>query len=310
MEYEKLGRTATKVSRIGFGCWAIGGHGYGRVDDGQSIAAIRKALDLGINLFDTADVYGFGHSEEVISKALGNRINDVVVATKFGIRWDHSGRTYKDCSVGHLKRALEGSLRRLQTDCIPLYQLHWHDGVTLLSDVFEALCRFREEGKIRHIGISNTPSSRFTDSAGAAEVVSSQLEFSIASQDSLDDLASFRESHGIATLAYGVLARGLLSGKYNQDSRFGENDTRGRDPGFREKMERSKGIVEGLKRVSAKYGKTLSQVATRWVLENPCVSCALIGIKVEQQVLENIGAVGWHMEKDDRDYLGSLGQSE
>jgi aryl-alcohol dehydrogenase-like predicted oxidoreductase len=307
MEFIHLGETGDKISVIGFGGWAIGGHGYGNVEDSQSIAAINKALDLGINIFDTADVYGFGHSEAVLSKALGPRIKDVVVSTKFGVRWDDSGRTYKDCSVGYLRKALEGSLRRLKTDCISLYQLHWHDGVTPLSDVFAALVHLQEEGKIRHIGCSNIPSSVFCDIAVSGKVVSAQLQFSLGFCQSLNDLAAYQEQHGMATLVYGVLMRGLLSGKYGRGSSFGERDTRGGDPNFWEDMDRNASIVEGIKKISSKYRKSPSQVAIRWVLGNSTVSCALVGIKSEEQVLENAGAVGWDLEREDWDYLSSLG---
>lgn len=309
MEYEKLGSTGTSISRIGFGCWAIGGHGYGDVEDPRSIAAIRRALDLGVTFFDTADVYGFGHSEEVLSKALETRIKDVIVATKFGVRWDESGRTVKDCSIGYIRKALEGSLRRLKTDCVTLYQLHWHDGVTPLSVVFEALFRLQEEGKIRHIGCSNIPSSVFRKISGSGNVASAQLQFSLVFRQSMEDLAVYHEQQGMATLVYGVLARGLLSGKYGQASKFGERDTRGTDPDFRKNLDRNAGMIEGVNKVSAKCRKTPSQVAIRWVLEHPSVSCALVGVKTEEQVSENAGAAGWRLEQEDRDYLDSLGGS-
>jgi myo-inositol catabolism protein IolS len=308
MEFKHLGETGDKISVIGFGGWPMGGHGYGKVEASESIAAVHKALDMGINLFDTADVYGFGHSEEVLSKALGDRIQDVVLSTKFGVRWDESGRTYKDCSVGYIRKALEGSLRRLKTDSISLYQLHWHDGVTPLADVFAALVRFQEEGKIRHIGCSNIPSSVFREIAGLGKVVSAQLQFSLGFCKSWNDLAAYQERHGMATLVYGVLMRGLLSGKYGRGASFGERDTRGEDPNFREEIDRNARIVEGIKKISSKYRKSPSQVAIRWVLENPIVSCALVGIKSDEQASENAGAVGWHIEKEDWDYLRSLGE--
>ena len=307
MEYAGLGGMGDRISVVGFGGWPIGGHGYGPVEDSRSVAAVHKALDLGITLFDTADVYGFGHSEEILAKALGRRIQDVVLATKFGVRWDGSGRTWKDCSPGYLRIALEGSLRRLKTDCLPLYQIHWHDGVTPLSEVFDALFRLREEGKIRHIGCSNIPSLVFGDVIKSGNIDSAQLQYSLAYQDSSQDLVAYRGQDKMATLVYGVLARGLLTGKYGKNSIFGEGDTRGEDSNFRENMDRNSLIVHGIRKMSAKYRKTPTQVAIRWVLENLSVSCALVGVKSEEQVLENAGAVGWYLEKEDRDYLGSLG---
>ena len=214
MEYADLGEMGDRISVVGFGGWPIGGHGYGPVDDSRSIAAVRKALDLGITLFDTADVYGFGHSEEILAKALGPRISDVVLATKFGIRWDGSGRTWKDCSPGYLRTALDASLRRLKTDCIPLYQVHWHDGVTPLSDVFDAMFRHRERGKFCTSGarISRVWLSGIRIKSG--KIDSAQLQYGLAYQDSSRDLVAYRGQDKMATLVYGVLARGLLSGKY------------------------------------------------------------------------------------------------
>lgn len=308
MIYTSLGQREDAISVIGFGGWAIGGHGYGKVDDSQSIVAVNKALDLGITIFDTADVYGFGHSEEVLGKALGRRVKDILVATKFGVRWNDSGKTVRDCSVAYIRQALEGSLGRLKTDCIPLYQLHWHDGVTPLSDVFEALQRLREEGKIRYVGCSNISTSDFRGSADTGTVVSAQLPFSVVSRQSSNDLDVYHRRYGMATLAYDVLARGLLSGKYGKDTRFREGDTRGRDPEFLENLDRNRAVVEGIRSVAVQYGRTPSQVAIRWVLEHPAVSCALVGMKTVEQVSENAGAVGWRLEEGDRAYLGSLGE--
>jgi aryl-alcohol dehydrogenase-like predicted oxidoreductase len=306
LDYTNLGGTDEKISVIGFGGWPIGGHGYGVVDDSQSVSAIRKALDLGINIFDTADVYGFGHSEELLAKALGGRIGNVVVATKFGVRWDETGKTVKDCSPTYMRKALEGSLRRLKTDCIPLYQLHRHDGVTPLSDVFEALNRIQEEGKIRFIGCSNIPSPEFRDSSAARNVVSAQLQFSLVYRQSSKDLDVYHQEYGMATMAYGVLTRGLLSGKYGKNSSFAERDTRRTDPGFLENLACNDAVIERIRNVSTKYNKTACQVAIRWVLENPSVSCALVGIKSQEQIIENAGAVGWSLNKEDTDYLDSL----
>lgn len=306
MEYTRLGGTGETISVVGFGGWAIGGHGYGKADDSQSIRSIRKAMDLGINIFDTADVYGFGHSEEVLSKALETRIKDVVVATKFGVRWDGSGRTFRDCSVGYLAEALEGSLRRLRTDCIPLYQLHWHDGVTPIADVFEALIRYRDVGKVRHIGCSNIASSVIANAPFSSEVRSAQVRFGVGFPESRNELADFRARHDMSTLVYGVLMRGLLSGKYDGNTVFGERDTRGTDSAFRDDIERAAVILEGIRALSARYRKTPAQVAIRWALDEPFVSCAVVGIRSEWQAIENAGACGWSLSEEDRIYLSSL----
>ena len=156
MEFVDLGKTNLKISRLGVGTWAIGGFGWGRIDDSDSIAALRKAWDLGINFFDTADIYGFGHAEEIIAKALGGDRKKAMIATKFGVRRGLDGKTFKDISPKYAVEALDASLRRLKLDCIPLYQIHWpDDGVTPVEETMAALDKCQAQGKIRFIGYSN-----------------------------------------------------------------------------------------------------------------------------------------------------------
>ena len=175
-----------------------------------------------------------------------------------------------------------------------------------MPEVFEALLRYQEKGKVRYIGFSNLLSSDFREATGTGKAVSAQLRYGLSFQRSSSDLEIYHDRHGLGTLVYGVLGRGLLSGKYHKDSRFGEGDTRAEDPDFRDNLDRNAGIIEGVKEVAAKYRKTPSQVAIRWVLENPSVTCALVGIKTAEQVSENAGAVGWCLEKEDREYLSLL----
>ena len=155
MEFRRLNNTNLEISRIGFGCWAIGGHGYGQVEETDAIAAIRKAVGEGINFFDTADVYGFGQSEKILSKALGHTRHKVVIATKFGVNWNDEGETFKDISAKHVKEAVEASLKRLEIESIPLYQVHWYDGKTPIEETLEVLNKCKKEGKIQNIGVSN-----------------------------------------------------------------------------------------------------------------------------------------------------------
>ena len=155
MEYFQPTSSDLRISRIGFGCAAVSGHDYGKVDRNQAISAIRKAWDEGVNLFDTADVYGFGYTEKILADALGTERHQAIITTKFGVNWDESARTYKDCSVRRMTEALEDSLRRLQLDCIPIYLVHQYDGITPLSDLMSALKECQKQGKIRYIGCSN-----------------------------------------------------------------------------------------------------------------------------------------------------------
>jgi myo-inositol catabolism protein IolS len=304
MEYGKLGKTGLEISRIGFGCWAIGGHGYGKVDDAESIEAIRKALDAGVNFFDTADVYGFGHSEEILSKALGEERTSVVVASKFGVTWDRSGRTSYDCSPKRVVKALENSLRRLRLEAIPLYQIHWYDNVTPLSETLEALKRCQEAGKIRHIGCSNFPLQLLSQAEELCGIESLQRPYNLFERSLENDMMACVDQLNVSVIAYNVLARGLFSGKYTFHTVFGEADTRSLDSNFRgEQLTRNLEFVSRIREIGRAYGKTPSQVAIRWALDNERVTSALVGAVTKRQVLENVGAAGWNLSSEDYRYL-------
>jgi aryl-alcohol dehydrogenase-like predicted oxidoreductase len=291
LQYARLGASDLRVSRIGFGCWAIGGHGYGEVDDHDSARAIRRALDLGINFFDTADVYGFGRSETVLSKALESRRHDVVIATKFGVRWDSRGRTSRDCSAKAVVEALEASLRRLKVDCIPLYQIHWHDGKTPIAETMEALHKCREAGKVRHLGCSNFSLDLVQESRKNGHLESIQLPYNIGQREHEDTLRACHTQFGMGTLAYGILIRGLLSGKYDTESRFADGDTRSRDEQFRGTLlARNLGLLNALRSVCGRQGLSPVQGAIRWVLDQPFVTAAIVGAKTVEQIEENAGA--------------------
>lgn len=304
MEYQRLGTTDLVVSRIAFGCWAIGGHGYGRVDDKLSIAAIRTALDAGINFFDTADVYGFGHSEEILAEALGEHRNKLIIATKFGVGWNEKGETYIDCKPQRLVRALEASLLRLKLDCIPLYQIHWPDKSTPLFDTMAALKRCQDEGKIRYISCSNFPLAAIREAMREHRVESLQCLYNLVQRYAEPDMVECATRFQMGTIAYGILARGLLSGKHTVASRFGENDTRGRyelcQP---DKIDRVLRIVAELNHVGLWHGKTSAQVAIRFVLQHPAVTCALVGMKTREQVKENVDTMDWKLDRNEMDLI-------
>ena len=307
MEYKRLGSTNLEVSRIGFGCWAIGGHGYGSVDDSKSIKAIQKALDMGVNFFDTADVYGFGHSEEILGKALGGKRNEVIIATKFGVNWDKNKRTFKDCSPERVVEALEASLRRLKIDCIPLYQIHWHDEKTPIEDVMGTLLKCRDAGKILHIGCCNFSKDLILKASEILRVESYQCLYNLAKRQNENIIKDSSEELGISMLAYGVIGRGVFSAKYNKDSQFGENDTRMNDSDFHgAQYDKNILIAEKLSEIGKKYGKSPAQVAIRWVLENSNVTCAITGSKTPEQVYENVGSTGWSLDQSDMELIDSV----
>lgn len=302
MEYTKLGLTELNISRIGFGCWAIGGHGYGRVDDKESIKAIQRALDLGINFFDTADVYGFGYSEEILSKALGAERGKVIIATKFGVNWDQYGNTYKDCGPARIRKALEESLKRLKIDCIPLYQIHWHDNNTRIEDTLEALIKCREEGKIRYIGCSNFSIELLLQASKVYRIETLQCKFNI--KEDLDiRILRYVKKNNMGVIAYNVLLRGFFSGKYSFKSKFTKEDTRTKDVNFRgEKFKANLEFVKILEEIGKHHDKTPAQVAIRWVLDNHAISCAIIGAKTKEQVEENTD-IDWRLKRQDKEFI-------
>jgi len=307
MEYKRLGSANLEISRIGFGCWAIGGHGYGSVDDRESIKAIHKALDLGINFFDTADVYGFGHSEEVLSKALGMQRDKVIIATKFGVAWNQNGKTFKDCSPKRLVEALEGSLRRLKLDCIPLYQIHWYDKKTPIEAVMETLLRCRDAGKILHVGCCNFSEDFVIRASNIHRLESYQCLYNLANRKHENIIKLSSEKLGMSVLAYGVIGRGVFSGKYSKNGQFGKNDTRVKDPDFHgAQYNKNILIANKLSEIGKKYRKTSTQVAIRWVLENHNITSAITGLKNKKQVCENSASTEWYLEQNDMELIDAI----
>lgn len=290
------------VTRVGFGASAIGGHEYGEVDDRESERAVRAALDHGINFFDTADVYGLGRSETVLGRALGPDAKRVVVATKFGVAWDASGQTRKDCSPARLTEAVEGSLRRLGLEQISLYQLHWHDGKTPIEEIVGAMLRLREQGKIRAFGCSNLPSGLLRQALAASPIASFQYSYGLADREADGEgIPEILAASGAVGIAYNVLARGLLTGKYTVASRFGGTDTRIRDAHFQgARFVRLLKLADALREIAAECGRTPGQVAIAWALGRPGVALALTGIRSEAQAKENAAAASWLLPQDCR----------
>jgi aryl-alcohol dehydrogenase-like predicted oxidoreductase len=304
LEYAQLGSSDLLISRVGFGCAVMGGWDYGSSSDAESVAAVHAALDVGVNFFDTADVYGLGHSEEVLSKALGSRQHDVVVATKFGVKWDAQGRTVRDSSPARIVKAVEGSLRRLKTDCISLYQVHWPDTSTPIEDTMEALDKCRVQGKIKHIGCCNFPSELIAAAQAVGRVESLQVPYNLGQLEMETLITTNAQRFTMGALCYNPLAQGLFTGKFTRESVFPKYDLRSRSALFQgDEFDLNLATVERLRKIGESYGKSPCQVAIRWVLENPAVTSALSGIRTVAQALENIGGVGWRMDTEASAFL-------
>ena len=300
MDYLPLGLADLEVSRIGFGCAAIGGYDYGGVDDRDSIAAVQRAVENGINLFDTADVYGFGHAEEILGKALGNKRGQVIIASKFGLKWDQYGRITRDSSSKRVFEAIDGSLRRLGVDAITLCQIHWPDAGTPIQETIEALLACQEAGKIRHIGGSNFGMDLIRDFHKLHRLESLQASYNLLDRDIEKGILAYCKHFKMAFFAHSPLARGFLTGKYFDRYMFTGSDTRKKSHYFTdENVKRNQSLLCTMKEIASKYGKTVSQVAIRWILDNPLVTSALVGFKNIYQVEDCVGAVDWRLDHED-----------
>ena len=309
MERCPLGESGVEVSKIALGTWAMGGatEVWGQVDDREAIAAIHQALDCGINLIDTAPIYGLGHSEEIVGKAIHGRRHEVVLATKCGLLFPkHKRELPSRCLTREsIFRECENSLRRLRTDVIDLYQCHWFDPDTPIQETMQALAGLMEQGKIRAIGVSNFSCEQIAAAREFGPLHSLQPPFSMLHLRASQDLLPFCVEHGIGVLPYSPLAKGLLTGKFDAESKF--NDIRAGDLEFLgNRYRRNLRIVEALKKIAAGYGKTVTPLVINWTAYYPGVTAPIVGAKRPSQVLENVGGVGWTITEEDRAKIDAL----
>jgi myo-inositol catabolism protein IolS len=292
MWYTELGKSRLQVSRIGFGCAAIGGYDYGAVDDAQSALAIRAALDGGVNFFDTAAVYGFGRSEEVLSRALASERHDVVVATKGGVEWDQSGRTRRTLNPSAIRAGVEGSLRRLRIDSIPLFQLHWPDPNESSESLSDCLQGLIDEGKIRFVGVCNHSVAETFSLQQYIPLHSIQVAYSLTQREHGESLKILKSELGLSSIAYNVLARGFFGGAYASAADFSGTDTRQNSHLFQsENLDRNLQALESLRKAALQAGASPSRMAISWVINSGVIDCAIVGAKTADQVKDNLGAL-------------------
>jgi aryl-alcohol dehydrogenase-like predicted oxidoreductase len=268
-----LGMTELAVTPIAFGTWQLGGE-WGSFDESDAIAAIRHARELGINVFDTAQAYGFGASERLLRKALrdelASRRDEVIIATKGGLRIDERQGLVRDSSPAWLRHGVEQSLKALGVDCIDLYQIHWPDPKTPFAESAQALDALVGEGKIRHVGVSNFDVSQMAEFARTRPVETLQPPYHLFRRDAEDDLLPYSREHDIGVLAYGTIAHGLLTGAMDPSTTFAREDWRSTSPMFEgEAFERNLRTVGELERFAQQRGHTVSQLAIAWALANP-----------------------------------------
>lgn len=300
IEKIRFGETDLDVSPLVLGTWVTGGWAWGGSDEKQSLDAIIRALELGVNFIDTAPVYGFGKSEEIVGRALRQWGRDgVVIATKCGLEWDEKERIRRNASPERIAREVDGSLGRLGVDRIDLYQVHWPDPNTPYEKSMEALLKARDQGKIRYIGVSNFSSDQLGDISRAGPVLSLQPPFNMFEREAEKEILPFCRDNRVATLAYGGLCRGLLTGKFTGAEQFPRGDLRRGDPKF--KPDRFKKYVKAaadIKKLAATYGKTCAQFALKWALQQPGITCVIAGARTAQQAEDNAGATGWTIEPE------------
>lgn len=306
METTELSSSDLCVSRVAFGGCPMGGHGWGAVSRAELETAVRAALDHGLNFFDTADTYGLGESEETLGAALRGRREEAVIATKFGVRVE-GGRTFYDNSPSWIRTALEASLRRLGTDYIDLYQVHYRDGETPLDDLAETLLELRDEGKIRYLGLSNLSESDVDELKPVASAfVSFQNEFSLATRDHESEIVTLKREFGLTPLTWGSLGQGILSGKYDSTVTFGDDDRRSRAVYVNfhgDRLTRNLRVVDVLRELAVEYGKPVPAVAIRWILDHLPGSVAIVGVKNTKQLESNLDALGWHLSPESLEAL-------
>ncbi|MBL0173834.1 MAG: aldo/keto reductase [Ignavibacteria bacterium] len=301
MLYRALGHTDLKPSVISFGTWGIGGPPFWTpVKDDDAIRAIHAALDLGVNCIDTAPVYGLGHAESIVGKALEGRRDGVIVATKVGQNWRgiRTKDIYNDLSPASMRRELEASLMRLDTDVIDLYQVHWPDPKTPIAETFSTLAEFQKEGKIRHIGVSNYTTAMIDEAARYTTIVSLQPRYNLLDRFIEKELQPYCVERGLGILPYSPLASGLLTGKYTMNSRF--SDWRGAfgDQYRAETFEKNLAVVDRLRPIAADLDISLGALSIAWVLARPGVTSALVGANSEEQVRENVKAAEVRLDEE------------
>jgi len=315
METRKLGQSNLEITEIAFGAWAIGGWMWGGADADDAIKAIDTAVDNGMTTIDTASVYGFGLSEELVGKAVKGKRAKVQILTKFGMAWsgnngefffktkDNAGKPvdiYKHSSKKKVLSDCEDSLRRLKTDYIDLFQIHWPDSTTPVSETMEALEQLISEGKIRAGGVCNYPLDLMREAEKTIILASDQMPYSMVRRDIENDIVPYCLDKKIGILAYSPMQRGLLTGKIKPGHKFNEGDSRPDTPYFKEpNLSTILRFLEKIKPIAEGHNATLSQLVLNWTIRQPGITCALAGARNPAQTLENIGAIRFRLTPDE-----------
>lgn len=308
MDYRKCGTTALETSVLGLGTWEIGNRAYGQTDEAEAVAAIQHALELGVTCFDTAPAYGFGRSEEVLGQALGTRRRDVILVSKCGLTWrehDDTADWWRDSSRPRVMEEIDITLRRLGTDWVDFYLVHWPDGKTPIAETAQAMADIVQAGKARYVGVSNFSLDQIQEFAAVCPLSVVQMGYNLFDRRIEEHILPYCREHGIAVMGYGALCYGLLTGTFTTETRFDPPDWRAGGKAFGlelftpENFPRNVAVVDRLKSLAARLEKTLPQVALNWMLYQPGITIGLSGVRHPREIADNVGATGWRLAADD-----------
>ncbi len=320
MEYRKLGKSDLEISVVTFGAWAAGGWMWGGTEKKDSVKAIQKAYDLGVTSIDTAPVYGQGASEEIVGEAIKDLSRDKVqILTKYGMRWDETKGDfafkskgndgndidiYKYAAKDSIIKECEDSLRRLGTDYIDLYQIHWPDITTPISETMEAVAKLIEQGKVRYAGVCNYNAAQVKEAQQYINLVSNQVPYSMVKRDIEKEVVPYCIENNISILAYSPLERGLLTGKLNPGHKFAEGDHRAALYFFKdENIKRTNEILDSLRPMAKEKNASLSQLVIRWTIEQPGITIALVGARNEEQSVQNAKAIKVKLSREEIGFI-------
>jgi aryl-alcohol dehydrogenase-like predicted oxidoreductase len=310
MQTKRLGSSDLQITPIGIGAWAIGGggwaFGWGPQDDDDSIAAIHAALDHGINWIDTAAVYGLGHSEEVVARALKDRSPKPYVFTKCARVWNERGEIGKSLKADSIRHEVDASLRRLQVDTIDLYQIHWPEPDEEIEEGWTTMAELKRAGKVRHLGVSNFNARQMERARVIAPITSLQPPYSLISPEIEESILPYAEANNIGVIVYSPMKSGLLSGTMTREriAALPADDFRRRVPNFQEPLlSKNLELAELLRSIGQRHGRTAGEVAIAWTLRNPAVTAAIVGMRNASQVDGVIGAADFRLSPEEVDEI-------
>jgi aryl-alcohol dehydrogenase-like predicted oxidoreductase len=322
MEYRKIGKSDLQLSAITFGAWAAGGWMWGGTERKDAVEAIRASYDEGVTSIDTAPIYGQGDSEEIVAEAINSIGRDKVqIITKYGMRWDLAKgdfamksknnrgediEVYKYAGRESIIKECEDSLRRLKTDYIDLYQIHWPDSTTPIQETMETVAQLIKEGKVRYAGVCNYNVEQMQEADKYVNIISNQVPYSMVKRNIEEAVVPFAIENGKSIIAYSPLERGLLTGKMKPGHRFEEGDHRAALHFYRdENLEKVNNFLDKIKHLADDRGATLSQLVLRWTIEQPGITIALAGARNAQQSVQNAKAINVKLSKEEIDFITS-----